>query len=173
MEAAHRSVGGSGPGRRTATQQLNQAYAVLLSAQFQGFCRDLHSECVRHLEHVTSPSSLGRVLGQEFLIHRRLDQGNPNAGNIGADFNRLGIRFWPAVESADSRNAQRQAMLVELNDWRNATAHQDFDAAKLGGSINLRLRRVRNWRAACHALALSFDSVMHGHLLALTAVAPW
>jgi hypothetical protein len=37
IESAHRSVGGSGPGRRYATQQINQAYALLLASQFQGF----------------------------------------------------------------------------------------------------------------------------------------
>ena len=46
IEHAHRSVGGTGRGRRYLTQQLNQAYAVLLSSQFQGFCLDLHEECV-------------------------------------------------------------------------------------------------------------------------------
>jgi hypothetical protein len=44
IEAAHGAVGGAGPGRRTATQQINYAYAVLLSSQFQRFCRDLHTE---------------------------------------------------------------------------------------------------------------------------------
>src|SRR5260370_13092781 len=44
IENAHRSVRGSGPGARAPAQQINQAYAVLLSAQFQGFCRHLHSE---------------------------------------------------------------------------------------------------------------------------------
>lgn len=43
--AAHRSVGGQDRGRRFATQQINCAYTKLLSSQFQGFCRDLHSEC--------------------------------------------------------------------------------------------------------------------------------
>ena len=32
IEAAHHSVGGSGPGRHYATQQLNRAYAVLLAS---------------------------------------------------------------------------------------------------------------------------------------------
>jgi len=36
IENAHRLVGGTGPGRRTATQQINQAYAMLLASQFQG-----------------------------------------------------------------------------------------------------------------------------------------
>jgi hypothetical protein len=37
IEQAHRAVRGSGSGARAATHQMNQAYAVLLSGQFQGF----------------------------------------------------------------------------------------------------------------------------------------
>lgn len=49
IEAAHVAVGGTGRGRRYATQQINQAYVVLLSSRFQAFCRDLHSETVAEL----------------------------------------------------------------------------------------------------------------------------
>ncbi len=35
---AHRAVGGAGRWRRYATEQVNHAYAMLLSSQFQGFC---------------------------------------------------------------------------------------------------------------------------------------
>jgi len=48
IEAAHASVGGTGPGRRYATQQINQAYALLIASQFQGFCHDLHTESGLH-----------------------------------------------------------------------------------------------------------------------------
>jgi hypothetical protein len=51
LEAAHAKMGGVGPGRRYATQLINQAYAMVLSTQFQGFCRDLHSEAVDHVCH--------------------------------------------------------------------------------------------------------------------------
>jgi hypothetical protein len=46
IQNAHAMVGGTDRGRRYATQQINYAYAALLSSQFQGFCRDLHSECI-------------------------------------------------------------------------------------------------------------------------------
>src|SRR5271155_4208753 len=49
IEGAHESVGGSERGRRYATQQINYAYAAILSSQFQAFCRDLHSESVDYL----------------------------------------------------------------------------------------------------------------------------
>src|SRR5258707_10492954 len=94
---AHRSVGGTGRGRRYATLQINQAYAVLLASHFQGFCRDLHSECVDFLAGAVTPARLRLPLRNEFSLNRKLDRGNPNPGNIGADFNRFGLNFWPEV----------------------------------------------------------------------------
>src|SRR2546426_8652738 len=58
---AHRAVGGTGRGRRYATEQVNHAYAVLLTSQFQGYCRDLHSECVYHTVQQV-PAALQNVL---------------------------------------------------------------------------------------------------------------
>ena len=49
IENAHAMVGGAERGRRYAIQQSNYAYAALLSSDFQGFCRDLHSECIDRL----------------------------------------------------------------------------------------------------------------------------
>src|SRR2546430_14989733 len=93
IEHAHRSVGGTGPGRRYLTQQINQAYVVLLSSQFQGFCRDLHAECADHLvAPVVSPVLLA-AYRDNLLFGRKLDTGNPNRGNIGSDFKPLGVSF--------------------------------------------------------------------------------
>src|SRR5207244_461439 len=118
IEAAHRSVGGTGPGRRYATQQINQAYAVLLSSHFQGFCRDLHTECVDHLIRAVPSAAIQPILGHGLVWARKLDSGNPNPDNIGTDFSRLGIRFWAQVEASDGRNSFRKVQLAELNRWR-------------------------------------------------------
>lgn len=172
IERAHRSVGGTGPGRRYATQQINQAYAVLLSAQFQGFCRDLHDDCVTHL--VQSMASVGAwaTFQKAMVGSRKLNTGNPNPGNIGSDFNRFGIRFWDDVRSVDARNVGRFDQLEDLNRWRNAIAHHDFDPRVLGSGI-LRLERVREWRSACEGLAISFDRVMQIRLQRMTGRSPW
>ena len=171
---AHTAVGGAGPGRRYTTQQLNQAYAVLLASQFQGFCRDLHTECVGHLIKVLAPpSALRSLVEAELTRGRQLDRGNAQPATLKADFDRFRFDFWGAVESQDPRNARRKAMLEVLNNWRNAVAHQAFDPARLGGSVVLHLARVRRWRTACHHLARSFDVVMGHQLQTLTGVAPW
>ena len=121
---------------------MNHAYAVLLSSQFQGYCRDLHSECVYHIVQQV-PVALQNVLRGELVRDRKLDRGNPNAGNIRADFARLGLGIWDRVKSLDRRNDERKQLLGELNEWRNAIAHQDFDPTKLGGHTKLRLSDVK------------------------------
>jgi len=172
-ESAHRSVGGTGPGRRYATQQINQAYAVLLSSQFQKFCRDLHTECVKRLAPSITPAAFQTTLSTLLIQDRKLDRGNPNPGNVGSDFDRLGIRFWPEVNKIHRRNPSRQALLDELNAWRNAIAHQDFAGLATAGTMSLTLRQVRRWRRACAALAVAFDAVMYSHILRLTGMPPW
>ncbi len=172
FEDTHSSLGGTGPGRRTTTQHINQAYAVLLSAHFQGFCLDLHDECAELLTQVISPASIQFSMRGVLVLNRKLDTGNPNPGNIGSDFNRFGLSFWTKVRRHDARNEDRQERLEELNDWRNAIAHQDIDPAALG-TATLPLREVRAWRQACHHLAVSFDQVMRAHILSLLGVSPW
>jgi hypothetical protein len=42
---------------------------------------------------------LQQTLHDNLLFGRMLDRGNPNAGNIGSDFNRLGLAFWSLVDA--------------------------------------------------------------------------
>ena len=135
---AHRSIGGNGRGRRFATQQVNYAYAVLLSSQFQGFCRDLHSESVSYLVQNIAPPTLKTSCRNILIQGRKLDRGNPNPGNIGSDFNPLGLVFWDDVKALNLRNESRQDQLETLNEWRNAIAHQDFSRFRTGPKLWLR-----------------------------------
>src|SRR3954469_1857974 len=84
IQSAHTQVGGTERGRRYATQQINRAYAVLLSSEFQGFGRDLYSECVDHVLAAT-PAQLKALVRAEFLWGQPFGRGNPQAGTIGSD----------------------------------------------------------------------------------------
>ena len=173
---AHTTVGGTSRGRRYATQQINHAYVMLLSGHFQGFCRDLHTECVDYIVNAMSPAvpaSLLSVLRAEFLRARKLDRGNPMPGNIGSDFNRLGVEFWTEVKALGQRNVRRHDYLKEMNEWRNAIAHQDFDPANLGGETTVRLVKVQQWHSSCDALAGAFDEVMRVYLSTIVGASPW
>jgi hypothetical protein len=174
IEAAHASVGGAGPGRRYATQQINQAYAVLLASQFQGYCRDLHTESVAHLMAFIQPPVLVRQLVEAgFIRGRQLDSKNAQPGSIGSDFGILGIQFWKEVDSHHPHNEHRRNELIEINKWRNAIAHQSFSEVSPNATPALTLAQVRRWRSVCGALARSFDEVMGRYLQSLIGSAPW
>ena len=168
---AHESLGDTAPGRRYATRQLNHAYAVLLAAQFQGFCRDLHSEGVKSLAKGVTSDALSMTFRDILVRNRRLDRGNASYDGIKWDFDSLGLDFWRVVIGLDARNQTRLARLKELNDWRNAIAHQDF--SRFAGGAGLRFRRVAAWRSACDRLAVSFDEVIREHVQSVTGIAPW
>jgi hypothetical protein len=172
IESAHALVGGTERGRRYATQQINYSYAALLSSHFQGFCRDLHSECVDSLVAIV-PVQLKGLLELEFTWNRSLSRGNPHPGAIGSDFSRLSVDIWAEVYASDARNGRRRELLQELIDWRNAIAHQDFDPVAPGGTPTLHLARVRAWRSAVNALARSFDQAMYNYLQVVVGTAPW
>ena len=169
--AAHQGLGGTGRGRRFATQQVNYAYGVLLSSQFQGFCRDLHSESVELLVQGINSTTLRSACNEAFTRGRKLDFGNPNPGNIGNDFNLMGVAFWTKVIALSPLNTARRNRLEDLNLWRNAIAHQDF--SKTPGGSKLRLAQVAVWRRTCNHLVRAFDRVMQAHIGSVTGIAPW
>jgi hypothetical protein len=174
IAAAHAAVGGAGPGRRYATQQINQAYAMILSSQFQGFCRDLHSEAV---DHVCGPAGGGDarmdLLRLRMTSGRKLDLGNPNPGNLGSDFAWFDFKLWDAMTAHDRDNGDRQNALETLNKWRNAIAHQNFKVKELGNRLTVRLRDVRLWRRACEQLAGDLDAVVGARVATIVGANPW
>ena len=147
---------------------------MLLASNFQGFCRDLHSECAAQLVSAIPLSpDLSSIFRGALTKARQLDRGNAQKESIGNDFGRFGIAFWERVESHKPRNAARKDDLSRLNEWRNAIAHENFDPTKLGGATKLQLAQVKRWRSACEGLARSFDAVMRSHIRSLTGALPW
>lgn len=171
FEEIHRSISGIVTAVRTAREQINQGYVLMLSSQFQGFCRELHSECIDHLVAAVSLPAMQSIVRQNFQAARMLDKGNARPESIKEDFNRLGLIFWTEVEAIDSKGKDRRKRLDELNACRNAIAHHDFKPGGAGSSVTL--AAVRQWRSACNALAVDFDEVMSRHLSSLLGHAPW
>jgi hypothetical protein len=52
----HKSINGGRLGRQWETEHMNFALMTRLAAEFQGYCRDLHSEAA---DHVVTQSSIG------------------------------------------------------------------------------------------------------------------
>jgi hypothetical protein len=173
IESIHRSLAGTRSRRRATMQQLNQAYTLLLSSEFQGFCRNLHTECASAVAGIL-PATVQNLVRDSLVLGRKLSAGNPNPGNIGADFNRFDLLFWQVVSAAHPRNARRRTLLEQMNRWRNAIAHNDFDAGMLrSGRPVLTRADVSRWRKACDALTRWFDRIMRDHLRAVTGSNPW
>lgn len=169
--AAHAAVGGTGRGRRYATEQVNRAYALAIAAQFQGFCRDLHSEAVEELVAVTQPPQVALQLRVLLTSGRRLDRGNAHPGALGSDFGLLGMELWPQLRGRDQRTEARQERLQALNEWRNAIAHDDFREFELGETLPL--STVTSFRSACRGLAVAMDREVAAHVGTIVGRAPW
>jgi hypothetical protein len=172
VEAAHATIHGTGIGRREATRQLNHGYTMLLAAEFQGFCRELHTEAIQHFV-ATLPATQQNIVSEEFTFNRQLDKGNATPASIGSDFGRLGLDWWPGVDHVAADGPILRRGLEELNVWRNAIAHNNFDPARLGNTMRLMLARVRTWRRICDRLATVFDQVWATHLERVTGTRPW
>lgn len=63
------------------TDENLRGYAVLLSAHFQGFCRDLYTECALVVASKVR-TSLQPLVQEQFAFHLSLDHGNPTHANI-------------------------------------------------------------------------------------------
>ena len=177
LEAVHKKVSGDGPGRRYLTQ-LNHAYLVMLAAQWQDFCRNLHTEAADAVASAIQPATARLAVQAALTLGRSLDRGNAGPSTIGNDFGRFGAtKFWDLVDLQDRRNPARRTRLEQLNTWRNGVAHQDFnwsrEESKLIGKTRGTLDDVRMWRDACNALAQEMDRAVAHQALNLIGQQPW
>ncbi|MGH2936563.1 MAG: hypothetical protein ACRDPE_00395 [Solirubrobacterales bacterium] len=163
-------------GRRGLTAQINYAYAMLIAAHFQRFCRALHREAAEVLVAQMSDPALADVMEGLLAQDLRLDRGNPTARNLGVDFARFGFRFWDAVESRDRRNSHRKTELERLCEWRNAIVHGDVERKQMAGRLvprDLELKDCTNWRQALGSLVDTFDEVLAARCEELGCAEPW
>ncbi len=143
-----------------------RGYVLLLSAHFQGFCRELNSEAALIITSKVRPG-LMMLIQQQVTAHRRLDRGNPTIENLKANFERFG--FTLDLASADPANPARVIHLAELNQWRNVAAHH----GTILPGIPLTLPTLQAWRLSCDGLATSLDRVLYNQLRRLLRRSPW
>jgi hypothetical protein len=141
-----------------------RGYVMLLSAHFQGFCRDLHTECAQVIGVRVRPT-LRLLIQSQFAAGRKLDVGNPTVENLRADFSRFGFRL---DLSSDPANVPLLGDLAAMNQWRNVAAHHGTPPA-----TPLNLPTLRSWVASCEGLAASLDDIMYNQLRRLLRRTPW
>jgi hypothetical protein len=155
------------PNTRLIEENL-RGYVVLLSAHFQGFCRDLCTVAAQLITFEVQPKLLMLILAQ-FTAHRALDRGNPNIDNIAKDFDRFGFDLRAEINT-DPANAPRQQHLATLNQWRNVAAHQGT-ALPAGGPLTL--PTLQTWWKSCSGLATSLDAIMYNEVRMILRRKPW
>jgi hypothetical protein len=143
-----------------------RGFVVLLSAHFQGFCRELYTEAAQIVMSKARPS-LQSLFQAQFLAQLKLDHGNPNLSNIRDDFERFDFPL--DLVAVDPANAARLHDLAELNRWRNIAAHHKTIPA----AVPLSLVALQGWRNSCDGLATCLDGVMYNELRSILRRAPW
>ena len=143
-----------------------RGFILLLSAHFQGYCRDLYTECAQTISSRMSVS-LEVLVQQQFTANLALDHGNPNVENIKKDFHRFGFALDMAAR--DAANHARLVDLKELNRWRNIAAHHGTVPP---AGIPL-LATVQRWKTSCDGLATSLDEIMYDEFRKILRRKPW
>ena len=151
-----------------------RGYVMHLSAHFQGFCRDLYSECSQGCT-LAVPAGMALLAQSQFAASLALERGNPSHDNLVRDFSRFGfdLSFTAAHVAAHLANGPRVTALGHLQAWRNRAVHQG--TSPLGGGVPalLTLSLLRNWRDSCNGLAASLDDIMYNYLQGVFGAPPW
>jgi hypothetical protein len=155
------------PARHLLLDENLRGFALLLSAHFQGYCRDLYTECGQIV--VTKfRASLQVLVQDQFTSGRKLDHGNPNLDSIREDFERFGFRL--DLAGADpANNPGHLSNLAKLNKWRNVAAHH----GTIPMGVPLDLPSLQAWKNSCDGLANSLDDIMYNRLHRILRRAPW
>lgn len=153
------------PNLRLQEENL-RGYIVLLSAHFQGFCRDLYTESAQIIVSRVR-ASLQVLIQTQFAAHRALDHGNANLQNLRKDFDRFG--FTLNLAATHAANPARLQDLAELNQWRNIAAHH----GTVPPSGLPSLTDLRDWMDSCNGLAASLDGIMYNEFRRILRRAPW
>ncbi|MBE7195218.1 MAG: hypothetical protein INR66_22420 [Gordonia polyisoprenivorans] len=189
LETVHGKVTGKQRGRQRATEHLNRAMFVALSAEFQGFCRDLHEDAAIHIAGSLSldpanvkiaPVVLDALVRERSSLkksekERRLDKGNADVSALATDFSVLGMDLWSDLEKAYPVKTKTWKKTVgDLNLVRNGVAHSDAPKlAKAHAEHGLTLRTFKRWRSSLNTAAAALDKVVAAYLLDLTGTKPW
>lgn len=176
LERVHVQMGGSSPGRRWGTTQLNRSLFVTLVAQFQGFCRALHDDAVD--VHVSQAAPAQQTLMGTLLTQgRKLDVENPRRSSLGADFGRLGFGFIDDLKALGPTTRGQLDDLDRLVDYRNAISHgNEGKIASLEAGSDLRSTKAsyQRYRRSIDKLAGTMDAEVARQLAVLLGVRqPW
>lgn len=144
-----------------------RAYVTLLSAHFQGFCRDLYTES--SLKVVTRIKQVGlRPLVQvQFAAGLKLDKVNPTLDALAEDFGRFGLADLRTAIGTVAPADTHKGRLKAMNGCRNKCAHGEPVIPEL------LLANIQDWRNSCDWIASRLNAVVYDKLWVAFRASPW
>lgn len=177
IEAQNVAVNAALPPDPALIDENLRGFVLLLSAHFQGFCRDLHTECIQAASNAV-PAPMLLMFQTLCEQGRELARANAKYSSIKSDFERFDFDLTsaltadPALPMATLATNQAHITRVDhLNAWRNYAAHHNPLPPPAGGPFAL--PTVLIWKDSCNGLATELDRVMYNRLMTLTGAAPW
>lgn len=144
-----------------------RAYATLLSAHFQGFCRDLYTEASFKVVVRIRQSLLRPIVQAQFAAGLKLEKANPTLDAIAEDFGRFGIAQLKFAIGVGPPAEVHKSRLTALNKCRNKCAHGEPVIPEL------LLPNIQAWRISCNWLASRLNAIVYNKLWSSFRAAPW
>jgi hypothetical protein len=176
VESLHQLVHDMWGGELDLAQQIVYAYATLILAHFQRYCRAVHTETAGILADAVADPGLGDILMSLLVRDRFLSRGNPTPASLGGDFARFGFKLWPELEAVDQVNLRRRDELGQLCDWRNGITHGDIDLKRAAERLiprELDMETCQKWRRSLGDLAVWIDELTARRCRELGCGKPW
>jgi hypothetical protein len=179
LASAHALISRPAPGKRVRVQAINWALVVLLSAELQGYFRDLHTESAEFIAGRMAGGSFAHftLIRNGLTLERGLDLRNPTHKVVKDSFIRLGVPdLWADIDALVVKSGSRwRQQLQRLNTARNGVAHYDTEklATLESQGFPLHLRTINGWRAACQGIVRNADKVVGNRLAQTTGARPW
>jgi hypothetical protein len=121
-----------------------RGYVLLLSAHFQGFCRDLYAECAQIVALKTRVTLQPLIQGQ-FTSNLRLDHGNPTAESLKEDFERFRFSTPPQRGRPSELGPHRSATRDEQVAKHSRPPRQSPRGYSARSGLAARLARCVHW----------------------------
>ncbi|MGH7139941.1 MAG: hypothetical protein ACREHD_29735, partial [Pirellulales bacterium] len=90
IEAHCAAVVAAAPPNPSFVDETLRGFVLHLSAHFQGFCRDIYTQCSQ-ICIARMPAGLQAGAQLQFLAHLAIENGNPSYVNLTRDFERFGL----------------------------------------------------------------------------------
>ena len=143
-----------------------RAYVTLLSAHFQGFCRDLYTEASFRVLDWIKRVRLRPILQAQFKTALKLEKANPTLDTLAEDFSRFGIDLRAKIGTAPPADTHKGRLKI-MNGCRNKCAHGEPAVPELS------LSNIQDWRTSCNWLATRLNDIVYDTLWTAFRRVPW